>query len=98
MSPSPALRALRCLVAGRVQGVYYRAATAARAQQLGVHGSVRNLPDGRVEVIVKGGAAEIAELATWLWQGPPAARVEAVDMEEWLAPVAEGFVVSKEPV
>jgi acylphosphatase len=91
---STVFKALRCLVAGRVQGVYYRAATAARAQQLGLHGSVRNLPDGRVEVIVKGEAAELAELAAWLWQGPPAARVEAVQVEEWQAPVAEGFVVA----
>jgi acylphosphatase len=75
--------------------VYYRSAAAAEAQRLGVHGSVRNLPDGRVEVIAKGSTGVLAELAAWLWQGPPAARVDAVQVEEWLAPVAEGFVVGK---
>jgi acylphosphatase len=82
------------LVAGRVQGVFFRAATAAEAERLGVRGSVRNLPDGRVEVIAMGSADGLAELAAWLWQGPPAARVDAVQMEEWLAPVPEGFSVA----
>jgi acylphosphatase len=78
-----------------VQGVYYRAAAAAEAQRLGVHGSVGNLPDGRVEVIASGNAAALSELAAWLWRGPPAARVEAVSVEEWLGPVAEGFFVAR---
>jgi acylphosphatase len=84
-------RAIRYLIAGRVQGVYYRAATAARAQQLQLRGSVRNLPDGRVEVIAAGDDAAQCELATWLWRGPPAARVESVHIQEWLEPVDEGF-------
>jgi len=75
--------------------VYYRAATVTAAQRLGVHGLVRNLPDGRVEVIAKGSARGLAELAAWLWQGSPAARVDAVQVEEWLAPVAEGFAVAE---
>ena len=94
MSARTVPQAIRCLVAGRVQGVYYRAAVVVEAERLGVHGSVRNLPDGRVEVIAKGGAGVLAELAAWLWQGPPAARVDAVQVEEWLGPVPEGFVVA----
>ena len=92
MSSAP--QAIRCLVAGRVQGVYYRAAVVAEAERLGVQGLVRNLPDGRVEIIAKGRAVVLAELATWLWQGPPAARVDAVQVEEWLGLVPEGFVVA----
>ena len=95
MSASNATRAIRYLIAGRVQGVYYRAATAARAQQLQLRGSVRNLPDGRVEVIAAGDDAAQRELAAWLWHGPPAARVDAVQIEEWLEPVDEGFVLAR---
>jgi acylphosphatase len=53
---------------------------------------VKNLADGRVEVVATGAPAAIASLASWLWDGPPAAKVEAVQLEEWLAPVAKGFV------
>jgi acylphosphatase len=75
-------QAIRCLVAGRVQGVFYRSATADEARRLRLDGWVKNLPDGRVEVVAAGEAAAIAALARWLWQGPPAARVESVQLEE----------------
>ncbi|HSG65414.1 MAG TPA: acylphosphatase, partial [Gammaproteobacteria bacterium] len=45
------VRAVRCLVAGRVQGVWFRAATRQEAQRRGLAGWARNLPDGRVEVV-----------------------------------------------
>lgn len=67
------------LVSGRVQGVYYRASTVKQAKALGLTGWVRNLSDGRVEVFACGTAEQLSELQAWLWQGPPAAKVEAVD-------------------
>ena len=73
--------ARRCLVAGRVQGVFFRASTRARATALGVTGHARNLPDGRVEVLACGSAAAVQALCDWLWEGPPAAEVRAVDCE-----------------
>jgi len=82
------------LVAGRVQGVYYRAAAAEQAQRLGVDGCVRNLADGRVEVIAGGPPAAVAELVRWLWEGPPAASVESVQVEEWRAEIPIGFAVA----
>ncbi len=88
-------QAIRCLVAGRVQGVYYRAATAAEAQRLEIDGAVRNLDDGRVEVIARAAAGPLAELVEWLWRGPPAARVDTVAVEEWREPVAPGFFVAR---
>ncbi len=94
MNATDVTLAIRYLIAGRVQGVYYRAATVARAQELQLRGSVRNLPDGRVEVIAAGDDAAQRELATWLWRGPPAARVDSVQVEEWPELVDEGFVVS----
>ncbi len=74
--------ARRCLVAGRVQGVFYRASTRARAETLGVTGHARNLPDGRVEVLACGQRDAVDALCAWLWQGSPASHVSAVEIEE----------------
>lgn len=68
----------RARVEGRVQGVWYRAATAERAGALGVRGYARNQPDGSVEVLMAGDAAAVQALIDWLWTGPPLARVTAV--------------------
>ena len=74
--------ARRCFVAGRVQGVFYRASTRARAEALGVTGHARNLPDGRVEVLACGKPDAVEALCKWLWQGSPASHVGAVEIEE----------------
>jgi acylphosphatase len=69
----------RFIVSGRVQGVFYRASTRAQAQQLGLTGHARNLPDGCVEVLAHGPADALDALERWLWQGSPAAEVEGVE-------------------
>jgi acylphosphatase len=71
--------ARRCVVSGRVQGVFFRAATRNMALELGLCGYARNLPDGRVEVHAEGEAAAVADLCDWLWDGPEAAEVSSVD-------------------
>ena len=73
-----AIIARRCYVSGRVQGVFYRASTRERAQQLGCRGYARNLADGRVEVLAVGEPAAVDALVEWLWRGPPAAHVQDV--------------------
>lgn len=70
----------RCLISGRVQGVFYRASAAEHARALGVTGHAKNLPDGRVEVLACGEEAAVAGLCEWLRQGPPAAKVTAVEI------------------
>lgn len=72
---------VRCRVTGRVQGVFFRAATRRQAQQLGLTGYARNLPDGSVEVLACGPEAAVAALRDWLQVGPPAARVDGVVCE-----------------
>lgn len=72
----------RFLVSGLVQGVCFRASTRARAQALGLAGHAVNLPDGRVEVVASGMPEALAELGAWLHEGPPAARVDAVERED----------------
>ena len=74
--------ARRCFVAGRVQGVFYRASTRQRAIDLGVTGYARNLADGRVEVLACGEPTAVDALCDWLWTGPPSAQVAAVEVEE----------------
>ena len=69
----------RLLVAGRVQGVFYRAACKAEAQRLGVAGWARNLRDGRVEVVAEGEETAVARLAQWCREGPPRALVTKVE-------------------
>lgn len=84
---------MRCVVAGRVQGVWYRASARSEAQRLAVSGWARNLKDGRVEVVAAGSAEAVAEFCGWLWTGPPAARVESVSVEEYDLDVPRGFEV-----
>ena len=74
--------ARRCYVSGRVQGVFYRASTRERAQQLGCRGYARNLSDGRVEVLAIGELPAVHALIDWLWRGPPAAQVQDVNCTE----------------
>lgn len=85
--------AARFLVSGRVQGVYYRASTREQAQRLGLDGSAVNLPDGRVEVIAAGAPEAIDALEQWLSQGPPTAKVEAVERYPYQERVPDGFSV-----
>lgn len=72
----------KCLVAGRVQGVFYRHATAQRARDLGITGYARNLPDGRVEVLAYGDASVVQDFVDWLWTGSTASKVTSVDVIE----------------
>lgn len=80
------LAACRCIVSGRVQGVFFRDSTARRAAALGVAGHARNLPDGTVEVFAVGAPDALAGLRAWLEVGPPAARVARVDSVEEAVP------------
>lgn len=73
----------RWLISGRVQGVFFRAATRDRARALELRGTARNLADGRVEVIACGADDALDRLRAWLHQGSPAARVDAVMEEPW---------------
>lgn len=83
----------RCLVGGRVQGVFFRAATREQAVRLGVSGFARNLSDGRVEVMVCGEPAAVAQLRDWLRSGPPSARVTGIACEPLDYQPMTGFAV-----
>ena len=72
----------RSFVSGRVQGVFYRATCAGKAESLGLTGYARNLPDGRVEVLACGEPALVEQFIAWLWEGSPASKVAAVSTSE----------------
>ena len=69
----------RVLVTGRVQGVWFRESCRDQAQAAGVAGWVRNLADGRVEVVGEGPEEVLAEFEGTLRQGPSFSSVSAVD-------------------
>jgi acylphosphatase len=69
----------RYLVQGRVQGVGYRYFVLRQAEELGVSGYARNLPDGRVEVIAEAADAVIEQFEGRLREGPAFASVSALD-------------------
>lgn len=68
-------------VSGRVQGVWFRANTKQKAEQLGVTGWVRNTHDGRVEAIFEGEEDRIKEMIEWCHRGPPLARIDNVEIK-----------------
>jgi acylphosphatase len=72
----------KCLVGGRVQGVFYRATAARRAHELGVRGYAKNLSDGRVEVLAVGDPAVVQTFIEWLWTGSSASKVTSVEASE----------------
>jgi len=87
IAPSPKKRGVRlicrkCLVSGRVQGVFYRATVAGRARELGLSGYAKNLRDGRVEVLVCGVEEGVRELIDFLWIGSSASKVTGVAVED----------------
>ena len=84
-------RTRRLRIHGRVQGVFYRAWTVEAARQLGLKGWVRNRRDGTVEALVRGPEARIEELVAQCRQGPAAASVERIEVEDSGGEVPEGF-------
>jgi acylphosphatase len=72
---------LRAVVSGRVQGVFYRIFVVREANGLGLCGIVRNLPDGRVEVVAVGERLKLEQLVHRLRKGPPKAQVSDVTVE-----------------
>lgn len=66
-------------ITGHVQGVTYRATARREARQRGLTGWVRNEPDGAVRLEVEGDAAAVGAFLTWCAEGPPGARVAAVE-------------------
>ena len=86
---------LHGFVTGRVQGVFFRAETRRKALELGLNGWVKNLADGRVELLVSGPAAGLDSMRTWLQRGPPLARVDNLNLTPVKQAPQPGFYVAQ---
>ena len=82
------MAAVRLILHGKVQGVFYRDWTVSTARGLGLTGWVRNLPDDTVEAWLEGDGAAIDRMIAAMQDGPPRARVDKIDREHV---EAEGF-------
>ena len=96
MAENRADRKVMAHVTGKVQGVWFRAWTKGEAERRGLRGWVRNEPDGSVTAFIAGPAPTVNEMLTLLWQGPPAAQVSLVSVEEAEdEPDPSGFTVTR---
>ena len=66
------------VISGRVQGVWYRASTRQKAEELGLTGWVKNTADGNVEAVFEGDESAVHEMIAWCRIGPPLAKVADV--------------------
>jgi len=85
--------ARRVRVTGRVQGVWFRAWTQDQANELGIAGWVRNCDDGAVEAHIEGGPDPVDRLIEKMRSGPPAARVDNLQLEDVAPEGLTGFAV-----
>jgi acylphosphatase len=74
------LKRIHIFVTGRVQGVFFRQSTRVMAIKNNVNGLVRNLDDGRVEIIAEGEKQNIDNLAKWCKTGPANSRVDEFEL------------------
>jgi len=86
------IASVRARIHGRVQGVWYRAWTEQTARKLGLSGWVRNRADGTVEALFCGSEGDVNRMLQLAHDGPPAARVEKIEVFED-SPVTGGFKV-----
>jgi len=87
------VKRVRVKIRGRVQGVFFRAETRARAESLGLSGWVRNARDGTVEAVFEGEPERVDSMVDWCRRGPGGARVEEVEVVEEEPAEERGFRV-----
>tara|TARA_B100000959_G_C14949515_1_gene611311 strand:- start:915 stop:1196 length:282 start_codon:yes stop_codon:yes gene_type:complete len=67
-------------ISGKVQGVFFRSYTKDKAQKEGLNGWVKNLTDGRVEIVLEGNKEKCEEMLQWCHKGSPSSKVENVEI------------------
>lgn len=82
-------------VKGKVQGVFYRASTKAKADGLSISGFVRNESDNSVYIEAEGEEVKLDELIAWCKQGPPLARVQHCEVEQGPIEGYLGFFIQR---
>ncbi|WP_282606961.1 acylphosphatase [Pelagibius sp. Alg239-R121] len=89
---TPAVKTLRAVISGRVQGVWFRGWTERQARARGLDGWVRNCSDGTVEAVFSGAADQVDEMIEDCWKGPPAAKVASIQLYREEPSVESGFI------
>lgn len=89
------MKTLRIIVSGRVQGVFFRAATKAVADQIGIRGIVKNLSDGTVFIEAEGEDFLMEDFLDWCKYGPDDARVDDISVEEIVTKNYSNFNILK---
>ncbi len=84
---------MRCIIYGKVQGVFFRASTRDKAEQLGILGYAKNLSDGSVEVIACGSDEALDELKAWLHVGPKFSAVNNIECEPIPEQIYSNFTI-----
>lgn len=82
-------------VSGKVQGVYFRASTEAKARELGINGFVRNERDGSVYIEAEGEAETLERFIAWCHKGPERAQVTSCKAEEGVLKAYTGFRIDR---
>jgi len=85
------MKTIRLIIKGKVQGVFFRATAKDIADELGIKGSVRNLPDRNVEITATATEDILQKFIDWCNQGPPKARVDEVIVKELSTQEFNGF-------
>jgi acylphosphatase len=83
------------LIKGKVQGVFYRASAKEAADGLGVTGWIRNTDNGDVEALVSGTEEQLTSFIAWCKQGPPAAVVRSVEVNDKEEKSFENFFIAR---
>ena len=87
------MKTIRLIIKGKVQGVFYRATAKDIADELGIKGSVKNLPDRNVEIRATATEEMLQKFIDWCKQGPPKAKVDEVTVDELRAEEFNGFSI-----
>lgn len=85
------MKTIRLTIKGKVQGVFYRATAKDIADQLGIKGWIRNLPDRNVEIRATASEEILQKFIDWSKKGPPKAKVDEVIVEELSLEEFNGF-------
>lgn len=89
------MNSIRIIITGKVQGVFYRQSTKEKALSLNITGTVKNLPDGNVEIIATGEQKQLVELLEWCKQGPKHASVTDIKTEAIELQKFDGFTITR---
>ena len=87
------MKTISITIKGKVQGVFFRQSTREIANQSGIKGEVKNLPDGNVHIIATGTKEQLEDFIGWCKKGSPRAVVAGVDVEEVSLQMFHRFII-----